>query len=153
MRRVFFFALAFFLMAPSLTAQQNSAAKQAPLVLTHVAVIDVARGQAQPDRTVVILGGYITEIGESLKIAVPKDSQVVDATGKFLIPGMWDAHYHLAHEYSAKWAREVSLPLLVANGITGVRDMGGDFDLIKAFRKEIAVRALPGSHIMPPVPN
>ena len=147
-RRVFFFTLAFFLLASSLTAQQNSAAKQWPLVVTHVAVIDVARGQAQPDRTVVILGGHITEIGESLKIAVPKDSQVVDATGKFLIPGLWDAHYHLANEYSAKWAREVSLPLLVANGITGVRDMGGDFDLIKALRKEIAAGTLPGPRII-----
>lgn len=148
MRRVFFFSLAFFLLASSLTAQQDSAAKQGPLVVTHVAVIDVARGQAQPDRTVVILGGHITEIGESLKIAVPKDSQVVDATGKFLIPGLWDAHYHLAQEYSAKWAREVSLPLLVANGITGVRDMGGDFDLIKLLRKEIAAGTLPGPRII-----
>jgi len=147
-RRVFFFTLAFFLLAPSLTAQQNSAAKQRPLILTHVTVIDVARGQAQPDRTVVILGGYITEIGESLKIAVPTDSQVVDATGKFLIPGLWDAHYHLAHEFSANWAREVSLPLLVANGITGVRDMGGDFELIKALRKEIAAGTLPGPRII-----
>ena len=86
-RRIFVFTLAFFLLASSLTAQQNSAAKQGPLILTHVAVIDVARGQAQPDRTVVILGGYITYIGQSLKIAGPKDSQVVDATGKFLIPG------------------------------------------------------------------
>jgi imidazolonepropionase-like amidohydrolase len=147
-RRIFVFTLAFFLLVSSLTTQQNSAAKQGPLVLTHVAVIDVARGQAQPDRTVVVLGGYITEIGESLKIAVPKDSQVVDATGKFLIPGLWDAHYHLAHEYSAKWAREVSLPLLVANGITGVRDMGGDFELIKALRKEIAAGMLPGPRII-----
>ena len=87
MRGIFVFTLAFFLLAPSLTAQQNSAARQRSLVLTHVAVIDVARGQAQPDRTVVILGGYITKIGESSKIVVPKDSQVVDATGKFLIPG------------------------------------------------------------------
>src|SRR4249919_2710456 len=58
-RRIFVFTLAFFLLVSSLTAQQNSAAKQGPLVLTHVAVIDLARGQAQPDRTVVILDGYI----------------------------------------------------------------------------------------------
>jgi hypothetical protein len=79
--------LAFFLLASSLTAQQNSAAKQRPLIVTHVAVIDVARGQAQPDRTVVILGGYITEIGESLKIAVPKDSQVAM---RFAKKSQWD---------------------------------------------------------------
>ncbi len=84
--RSVFFTLAFLLLASSLTDQQNSAARQTPLVLTHVVVIDVTRGQAQPDRTVVILGEYIAEIGESLKIAVPKDSPVVDATGKFLIP-------------------------------------------------------------------
>ena len=111
-------------------------------------MIDVVGGQAQPDRTVVILGGHITEIGKSTKIAVPRDSQVVDATGKFLIPGLWDAHIHLAHEFSANWAREVSLPLLVANGITGVRDMGGDFELIKALRKEISAGALPGPRII-----
>jgi imidazolonepropionase-like amidohydrolase len=147
-RRVFIFTLAFFLLASSLTAQQNSAAKQGPLVLTHVAVIDVAGGKAQPDRTVVILDGHIREIGESANIAVPRDSQVVDATGKFLIPGLWDMHVHLAHIHSANWAREVSLPLLIANGITGVRDMGGDFDLIKALRKEIAAGALPGPRII-----
>jgi imidazolonepropionase-like amidohydrolase len=147
-RRIFVLTLAFFLLASTLTAQQNSAAKQGPLVLTHVAVIDVAGGQAQPDRTVVILGGHITDIDESAKIAVPRDSQVVDATGKFLIPGLWDMHVHLAHIFSANWAREVSLPLLIANGITGVRDMGGDFDLIKALRKEIAAGALPGPRII-----
>jgi hypothetical protein len=45
-RRVFFFTLTFILLAPSLTAQQNSAAKQGPLVFTHVAVIDVVTGSA-----------------------------------------------------------------------------------------------------------
>ena len=93
MRRIFVLTLAFFFLASSLTAQQNSAAKQRPLVLTHVVVIDVVGGQAHPDRTVVILDGHIREIGESAKIAVPGDSQAVDATGKFLIPGLWDAHY------------------------------------------------------------
>lgn len=127
LRRIFVFTLAFLLPASSLTAQQNTAAKPRPLLLTHVTVIDVARGQAQPDRTVVILGEHITTIGESAKIAVPRGSQVVDATGKFLIPGLWDAHVHLARVWSASCARDVSLPILVANGITGVRDMGGRF--------------------------
>lgn len=72
----------------------------------------------------------------------------VDAKGKFLIPGLWDAHYHLAHEFSANWAREVSLPLLIANGVTGIRDMGGDFELIKAIRKEIAAGTIPGPRII-----
>jgi len=148
MRRTFVFTLAFFLLASSLTAQQTSAAKQGPLVLTHVTVIDVVRGQAQPDRTVVILGGHITNIDESAKIAVPRDSQVVDATGKFLIPGLWDAHVHLANFNVLDWGPSLSLPLLVANGVTGVRDMGGKFEVIKALRKQIADGALVGPHII-----
>jgi imidazolonepropionase-like amidohydrolase len=118
------------------------------MVLTHVTVIDVAGGRAKPDRTVLILGGQITDIAEDAKIVVPRDARVMDASGKFLIPGLWDMHFHIAHTFSANWARQVSVPLLVANGVTGIRDMGGDFDLIKALRKEIAAGALPGPRII-----
>jgi urease alpha subunit len=107
-------------LASSLVAQQNSAAKQKPLVFTHVTVIDVTGGPAQPDRTVVILGGHITEIGDSAKIVVPKDSQVVEAKGKFLIPGLWDMHVH--------WNFKDYLPLFIANGVTGIRQMSGTYD-------------------------
>ncbi|MGC1644517.1 MAG: hypothetical protein WA741_01705, partial [Candidatus Sulfotelmatobacter sp.] len=95
-----------------------------PLVLSHVTVIDVAAGRVKPGMTVIITGDRIEAVGPSGSVSTPGNALVVDATGKFLIPGLWDAHYHLAHEFSANWAREVSLPLLVANGITGVRDMG-----------------------------
>jgi imidazolonepropionase-like amidohydrolase len=74
--------------------------------------------------TVIITGDRIEAVGPSGSVPTSGNALVVDATGKFLIPGLWDAHYHLAHEFSANWAREDSLPLLVANGITGVRDMG-----------------------------
>lgn len=98
--------------------------------------------------TVIITGDRIESVVPSGSVPTPGNALVVDATGKFLIPGLWDAHYHLAHEFSANWAREVSLPLLVANGITGVRDMGGDFELIKTLRKEIAAGTLPGPRII-----
>jgi hypothetical protein len=68
--------LVFFVLASSLIAQQNSAAKPKPLVFTHVTVIDVTGGRSQPDRTVMIVGAHITEIGESAKIMVPKDFQI-----------------------------------------------------------------------------
>ena len=117
-------------------AQRDSPSK--PLVLSHVTVIDVAAGRINPEMTVIISGDRIEAVGVSGKVSTPGNALFVEAKGKFLIPGLWDAHYHLAHEYSANWAREVSLPLLVANGITGVRDMGGDFELIKTLKKEIA---------------
>ena len=131
-----------------LIGRQSPAATEAPLVLTHVTIIDVAGGRAQPDRTVVISGGRIAAIDASSRVAVVKGSRIVDATGKFLIPGLWDAHVHLANIIVPNWARAVSLPLLVANGITGVRDMGGSFEEIKALRKEIADGMLPGPHII-----
>lgn len=112
-----------FVLASSLVAQQNSTGKQKPLVFTHVTLIDVTRGPAQPNRTVVILGGHITEIGDSAKILVPQDSQVVEAKGKFLIPGLWDMHVH--------WFDKDYLPLFIANGVTGVRQMFGTRELFQ----------------------
>ena len=61
-----------------------------PLVLTHVTVVDATGAPAQSDRTVVITGGRIAELGPSASVQVPKDVQVIDARGKFLIPGLWD---------------------------------------------------------------
>jgi imidazolonepropionase-like amidohydrolase len=129
-------------------AGHSEAAAHAPLVLAHVTIIDVTRGRALPDRTVVISGERIADIYESARVTPVKGSQRVDATGKFLIPGLWDAHVHLANLNVPNWGRKVSLPLLVANGITGVRDMGGSFEVIKTLRKEIADGTLPGPHII-----
>lgn len=67
-------------------AQQTSGLKPSILVLTHVTVIDTTGAPAKPDVTIVITGDRITGIEKSGKIHAPKDAQVVDATGKFLIP-------------------------------------------------------------------
>jgi hypothetical protein len=79
-RKTLVCTLVFFVLASSLVAQQNSAVKRKALVFTHVTVIDVTGGRNQPDRTVMILGAHMTEIGESAKIIVPKDSQIVAGT-------------------------------------------------------------------------
>src|ERR1700738_220353 len=86
----------------------------ATLAITHVTVINPAEANPRRDVTVVIRDGRIAEIGN----AVPADAQVVDGRGKFLIPGLWDMHVHLS------WTTSSALPLLVANGVTTVRDMG-----------------------------
>lgn len=59
-----------------------------------MAVIDVTDGKVQPDMTVVISGGRVTAVGKAGAVRAPKDVQVVDAGGKFLIPGLWDMHAH-----------------------------------------------------------
>lgn len=69
-------------------------------------------------------------------------AEVIDGRGKFLIPGLWDMHVHLAK------AGAPSLSLFVANGVTSVRDMGGDFAVVQRWRSEIAARARVGPRVM-----
>jgi hypothetical protein len=99
-----------------LLAQPKPAIAQRSLVFTHVTVIDATGASAKPDLSVVISGGRIVELGRTGRVRIPKDALVVNASGKFLIPGLWDMHVH-------EWNKEVFFPLFIANGITGVRDM------------------------------
>ncbi len=112
-----------------------------PLVIAHVTVIDMTGATPQPHMTVVVTGDRIAALGKTGKIKIPKGAQVVDARGKFLIPGLWDMHVHLG------MCGEACLPLFVANGVTSVRDLGGDLDQIKAWRKQMAAGTLLGPRI------
>ena len=89
-----------------------------PLVFQHVTVIDATGGPALPDETVILRGGLIERIAPDAEPLA--GSTVIDATGKFLIPGLWDMHVHLTD-----LARDFRTLLL--NGITGVRDMYSGF--------------------------
>ena len=106
-----------------------------PLVFTHVTVLDMTGAPAQPDMAVVITGDRITEIGRSGSVRMPRDAQVVDATGKFLIPGLWDMHVH--------WFHQDYLPLFIANGVTGIRMMWG-MPFHSLWRQEIEQGTLRG---------
>ena len=98
------------------------------LVITHVTVIDVAGGAPSNDTSLVIEGNRITQMGSSQRLEPPKDALAVDGTGKFLIPGLWDMHVHTFFGTWVPGGKDVTLPLFVANGITGVRDMGSELD-------------------------
>lgn len=94
-----------------------------PLALTHANVIDLTGAKLKPDMTLIIVGNHIAAIGKTGKVRVPKDAQVIDARGKYLIPGLWDMHVHLGNE---DFDRDSHLRLFIANGITGIRFMDGD---------------------------
>ena len=87
--------------------------------------------------TVVISGQQISAVGPAASTPLPLRAQVVDAAGKFLIPGLADMHVHLTGAGEPTGSREFILPLLVANGITTVRDMGGKVEFLKHLRAEI----------------
>ena len=117
-------------------------ADNVPLVLTHVAVIDATGSPAQLEMTVIISGGRITGLGPAAKVKVPADARVIDASKKFLIPGLWDMHIHvddteLYPTHPSRADKEAVFPLLIANGVTGVRDMSGGLEQIQQWRTSI----------------
>lgn len=136
-------ALSLLLLAGMLASASNGAAAQAlpsAIVILRVNVIDGTGAPVQPDRAVVLAQGRIAAVGSPDRIAIPHGARIVDAAGGYLIPGLWDLHVHVLRR-----GREQSyFPLLVAQGVTGVRDMGGDyrFDTLRRWRAQIASGAL-----------
>jgi imidazolonepropionase-like amidohydrolase len=120
----------------------------APLVLRGVAVVDVESGRLRPDTTVVVEGDRIARLGPSASVPTPAGARVVDGKGRFLIPGLWDMHVHLEFGDWFPGGREISLPLFLANGVTGVRDMGGELETLLRWRKEITEGSLAGPRLV-----
>jgi imidazolonepropionase-like amidohydrolase len=113
------------------------------VAITHVTVVDVERAASRSDLTVVVNGPRIAAVGPAASTKIPVGAHVIDGRGKWLIPGLWDMHVHSA----VPTGRQL-LSLYVANGVTGVRDMGGDFDLINEWRRAIAAGSLVGPRIV-----
>jgi imidazolonepropionase-like amidohydrolase len=107
------------------------------LAITHVTVIDMTGAPPRHDQTVLITKQKITALGPSSSVVIPRGSKIVDATGKFLIPGLADMHIHLTAASEPDGSRKFMIPLLLANGITSVRDMGGYLESLVPLRKEI----------------
>src|SRR5271154_1881906 len=127
----------------------GSAEDQTPLVLTHITVFDGTGRPLQSDQTVIITNKRITSVAPSASTKLPKEARVIDGHGKFLIPGLWDMHVHIAGlSADPAWSKNVLLPLLLANGVTGVRDMGGDLEALLAWKREIESGTLLGPHII-----
>src|SRR5207302_5817942 len=118
-----------------------------PLTIANVTVIDVRGGRAVPGMTVTIDGGRITSVAPNTGAPVAKGERI-DGTGKFLIPGLWDMHVHLIFGDWFPGGREISLPLFIANGVTGVRDMGSDLQPVLAWRAAIDAGTLLGPRIV-----
>jgi imidazolonepropionase-like amidohydrolase len=126
-----------------LHAQPRTHEVVAALAITHVTVIDATGSPAQPDMTVVIEGDRIAVVGKSAEVSLPNGAQVVDATGKFLIPGLVDMHVHTS------WDEHFVRPLMLANGVTGVREMYAyDFPAIQRRRSDVLEGKLVGPRIL-----
>ena len=115
--------------------------------IVNVTLIDVSGGPNQLHRTVVVRDGRIADV-HYFEPGKDKTGVRVNGTGKFLIPGLWDMHVHIIFGEWFPHAREITLPLFIANGITGVRDMGSELDALQQWRKEISAGSLIGPRIV-----
>src|SRR5688572_28408650 len=113
-------------------------AQQSAIALTNVTVIDVMTGARAPGSTVLISGARISAVGPVASVPIPSGARRVEGAGRFVVPGLWDMHVHLS------MLGRSGLALFLANGITGVRDMGGDVSRVIPWRDSVARGTMPG---------
>ncbi len=89
-------------------------------LIRNVAVIDVEMGTTRQDQDVIVQNGRIASVGPTDPSRSINRLHLIDGKGKYLMPGLWDMHTH-----SIKLSPQYTLPLFIANGVTGVRDMSG----------------------------
>ena len=97
----------------------------AALAVVHANLFDSETARVRPSATVVIRGNKITAVGDDGNVQVPPDAEVIDARGKFLMPGLWDMHVHLFPNDGL---------LNMAAGVTSVRDLANDIDQLGAMQ-------------------
>lgn len=126
--------------APALVAE-IARPVQAPLAFRNVKVYDAEARKFRESMTVIVENGKVAAVGPTRSIAIPSGAQIVDGTGKTLIPGLWDNHQHYGDDSTG--------PLLLATGITSVRDPGNQVEELLARKKRIEAGQLLGPRILP----
>lgn len=101
------------------------------LAITHVTIINPGVAKPQPDMTIVLRGSKIAAVNKTKLLRLPASTKVIDGTGKFVIPGLWDMHTHFRDP-------DRDLKMYVANGVLGVRNMGGAARQVFPLRDAIA---------------
>jgi len=96
----------------------------------------------RPGQTVVVSGTTVTAVAAGR--VTPAGARIIDAGGKYLVPGLWDMHVHLS------MAGREALPVLLANGVTAVRDMGGNGPTVMAWRTASSWAGSTGRGSRPP---
>ena len=136
-----FAVLCVFCLIPLVSSGQSKQFASKPLEITGVTVIDTTGAPARPDQTVAVEGDRISQVGDAKKVHAPKGAQVVNARGLYVIPGLWDMHVHV-------WETDRTFPLFIANGVLGVRNMGGHLDDLKRWRSQVINGELLGPRLV-----
>jgi imidazolonepropionase-like amidohydrolase len=116
--------------------------EEVDLILSDVAVVDVLSGEIRTHRDVIISEEKIIAIYEHDSDRPHHAAIEIPAAGQYVIPGLWDMHTH------TWWGYDDFFPLLIANGVTGIREMFGDIKAVKIIRDKIAMDSLLGPEIV-----
>lgn len=100
-------------------------AQQADFAFTHVNVLTMENDKVLKDQTVLIKDGKILEIGKASRVKTDGAGQVIDGTGKYLMPGISEMHAHIPGNQNGTEIVEETLFLYLSNGITLIRGMLG----------------------------
>lgn len=93
-------------------------------VIANVNIIDVKNGDTQYNQYILVSDGLIKSIGDFKVLELSNVNRIIDAKGKYAIPGLWDMHAHMRGDNLPSFiTTEWLMPLYIANGVTGVRDM------------------------------
>jgi imidazolonepropionase-like amidohydrolase len=110
------------------------------LVIQHARLFVAESALVRPQTTVVVTGNRITAVGPDDRVPVPVHAQIIDATGKTVLPGLWDMHVHISPGSDGL--------LNIAAGVTSARDMGNDTVVTLALRRRFASDSLIGPRLM-----
>lgn len=112
-----------------------------PVAFTGVRLFDADATRFLADETVVVDKGVITAVGARASVKVPTGAQVIDGSGKTLVPGLWDCHMHVGDDFTG--LQELSM------GVTSVRDPGNDDVRTIDRRTRAAAGKLLAPHVYP----
>ena len=118
------------LLAMFTVCSRGETSAQETLVVQNVSAIDAVNGLRR-GVNVVIRGNRIHAVTPDPALTATEDATTIDGTGKYLIPGLWDAHVHLSYDPEIT---PVMLPLFLGNGVTSIRDTGGQLQLVLPWR-------------------
>jgi imidazolonepropionase-like amidohydrolase len=134
----------------------SSSVSSKPIAISGGTLVDVASGSQVPDSLIIVRGDRIEQVGRLGQLTGPKDATVIDARGKWILPGLMDMHSHVGNsDVSA-----LTLQLYLANGVTTIRDPGGFVAVLRLEKQDIDSGKTIGPHLffcgdildgMPPV--
>ena len=125
------------------------------LLIREATIVDVAHGKLILGQAVAITDDSIVAVGPNSVLSRRFDAmRAVNATGKFVMPGLWDMHVHFGGGPELIEENKALLPLYVAHGVTGVRDAAADLgDSVLQWRSQVAAGTLLGPTISPSGPK